>query len=307
VNILVTGGAGFIGKYLVNKLIKLNHFPIVIDNLSTGNISNLDPLIEKQKIAYHNKSITNTSSIQKIVKDVDLVIHLAAITSVDYSMKNPTDTNMVNVGGTLTLLDCLKDKPSSRFVFISSAAVYGQADKLPLTEECPTEPVSPYGASKLAAEIYLKAFSRSFDLNAVTLRLFNVYGKGQNDDYAGVITKFAQQLKARKPPIIYGDGNQTRDFVHVSDVVDPIVKSMEYSEDHKWGLFNIASGKPTSIKDLAELMIKTLGRESLKPIYTEKRVGDIYHSSVDIRRTKHELSFDPKIELQNGLRDLKDL
>jgi len=298
-NILVTGGAGFIGSNLVSDLVDKGFNVYVIDNLSTGDIENIRELIESNKIEFYKGDIRDQELISKVVNSCDVVIHCAAIVSVQYSIENPVETNSVNIDGTVNLLNTAVNSKVKNFIFISSCSVYGNPLYLPIDESHPLNPISPYAISKLSAEKYVSLYSRLYDLNSVILRLFNVYGPRQGvNPYSGVIVKFINRVKLRKPPIIFGDGLQTRDFIYVMDVAKAIELSIEFRG--KGEIFNIGSGKEITIKELAE-MIMDLFNVKYEPIFAEPRPGDIKRSVANIHKAVRHLNFWPEIELKEGL------
>jgi len=299
---LVTGGAGFIGSHLVDRLMEKGFEVTVLDNFSTGSLKNLSQHLGKANFHLIEGDIRNERDVKKALEDVDFVFHLAAIVSVELSIKNPILVNEVNVCGTLNLLEESLNSGVERFVYISSCAVYGNPIRLPIDEEHPTKPISPYGVSKLASENYCQVFHEIYGLETVSLRLFNVYGSRQAmGPYSGVITKFIDRLKDGKPPIIYGDGKQTRDFVYVQDVVDACLLSLN-SKGCVGESINIGSGVETSISDLAEILIELFGLSDVKPKYAQPRAGDIRRSCASLNKAKRLLGYQPKISLREGLK-----
>lgn len=298
-NILITGGAGFIGSNLCEYMVKKGYNVYVLDNLSTGKIDNLSRLIESSKIKFYNGDIRDKKLVDNVMANIESIIHLAAIVSVPYSLDNPVETNDVNVGGTITLIkSALKHRVKS-FIYISSCAVYGDPLYTPIDENHPTNPISPYAVSKLSGEEYVKLYTRLYNLRSVILRLFNVYGPKQSiNPYSGVIVKFIQRLKDGKPPIIYGDGEQTRDFIYVLDVANAIELSLDYKGSSD--VFNIGFGKEVTINKLANILMDIFNFKS-KPIYEPKRPGDIIRSVADISKATKYLGFQPKTGLRDGL------
>lgn len=296
-SILVTGGSGFIGSHLARKLVSDGHHITIIDNLSSGS----PPRFDNVKIAFYNEDIRNTQTITDIVKRerIDTCIHLAAIVSVSRSITNPEETYSINVDGTSSVLEACSKNGVKNFVFASSAAVYGNPRFLPLTENHPLEPLSPYGISKVKGESLVNALDKQIK-NAACLRFFNVYGVGQNLEYAGVIAKFAERLSNHLPPIIYGDGKQTRDFISINDIVAAIISAAESGAS---GVFNIATGKPVTIKDLAKRMTNIFGLD-LEPIYLNAKDGDIMYSHADVTKAENMLHFSAKEDLEFGLRSM---
>jgi len=298
--IFVTGGAGFIGRYLVKSLLK-DHEVTIFDNFSNSSKDNISKLLEHKAVLVKG-DITNFKDISSHLSGFDTVIHLAAKISVEESIIHPENTTHVNVDGTINLLRACVSNKIRNIVAASTAAVYGHSidAKIFLSENSKTDPISPYGASKLVMEQYVKAFSKAYDLNCVTLRLFNVYGLGQSNEYAGVITKFAQNIKEGKPLVINGDGYQTRDFVSIEDVVEGIFNVISKIEGKRGNVYNIASGKFITIKDLASLIL-TVSRKDFEIQYSDPIEGEIRYSQADISLTKKELDYLPKILLKDGI------
>jgi UDP-glucose 4-epimerase len=298
--VLVTGGAGFIGSHMVNQLVNKGYAVRVIDNLSTGSLTNIKPLMENGKIDFVKGDIRDTSLVKQTIKDVDVVFHFAAITSVPFSVENPQVTYETNVAGTLNLLASCARQKVSKFIFISSCAVYGEPKYLPVDEKHPKCPISPYAESKLAAEHYCLGFHERQLCCSVVMRLFNVYGPRQGlNDYSGVITKFIERSKQKLPLVVYGNGSQTRDFVNVQDVVDVFLASMEKSEA-EGEVFNVGSGKPTSINELAKTILELSGVNTTVS-YGAPRLGDITNSYADISKAQKILGYQPKFSLTKGL------
>jgi UDP-glucose 4-epimerase len=299
---LVTGGAGFIGSHLVDRLIKDGYEVVVLDNFFSGEIKNIKHHPDSRRFHLVRGDVRNPGDVREAVKNVDAVFHLAAVVSVPLSIENPSLVNDVNVRGTLNLLEASLKADVKRFVYASSCAVYGEADTLPINERHPTSPISPYAASKLAAEYYCKVFYENYGLDTTCLRYFNVYGPRQaKNSYSGVITQFIDRLRQRKPPIIYGDGGQTRDFVHVKDVVE--ANMLVLGCQHCAGeVINVGTGKPTTINQLAKVLMEMFGETSAKPEYAPPRVGDIRNSYADISKAERILGYKPKVTLEKGLR-----
>jgi len=297
--VLVTGGAGFIGSHLVDRLANEGCRVVVLDDLSSGSLENIRDNLDSGRVRFIEGDVRDSKVVEDAVKDVDLVCHLAAVVSVPYSMREPLLTHEVNVTGTLNLLIASLKHEVERFVYLSTCAVYGEPEYLPIDEAHPTSPVSPYAASKLAAEHYCMAFQQAYGLKTVILRPFNVYGSRQND---GVVARFIQRVKKGDLPIIYGNGGQTRDFVYVWDAVDAILLALKH--DGAVGkVFNLGTGKATTVNELAGLLLRIFGKE-LKPMREEPRIGDVRQSCADISKAEKELGYRPCFSLEKALRYL---
>ena len=298
--VLVTGGAGFIGSYLVDRLVKDGYEIRVIDDLSTGRLDNIQNHLNAGKIDFIRGDVRDASLVRKTVDGVDVVVHLAAVTSVPFSVENPDLTFDVNLLGTLNLIRACAQEGVGRFVFVSSCAVCGEPEFLPVKEEHRADPISPYAESKLIAESYCLGFQERQLLGSVVLRFFNVYGPRQGmNDYSGVITRFVDSVRRKEPLVIYGDGSQTRDFVSVYDIVEAVLASMK-SSNAEGEVFNVGSGKPTSIGALAKTVLELAGVD-LEIRYEKPRAGDIKDSYADISKAKRLLGYEPKVSLREGL------
>jgi UDP-glucose 4-epimerase len=298
--LLVTGGAGFIGSHLVDRLIEDGHDVWVLDNLSTGKIRNLDTVIESQNLRIVRTDIRRIpSSLLRRLRRIDVVCHLAALTDVQESVKNPVLTNDVNLVGTLRVLEVARKLKAKRVVFASSAAVYGMIERFPVMEDAKMAPISPYGTSKAASELYLRTFEENYGIEAISLRYFNVYGSRQvSSQYSGVISIFASRLLRGRPLPIFGEGTQSRDFVYIDDIVDATIRASQRRSRGR--VFNIASGTETTVKELAEIMQGLIGRRTgLK--FLPPRSGDPYRGVADITKARKELGFHPRTPLKDGL------
>jgi len=298
---LVTGGAGFIGSHLITPLLDEGLEVTVLDDLSSGRLQNISPFQERRGFSFVKGSILDRNILKRVLRDVDLVYHQAAIRSVPKSIEMPSKVNEVNVTGTLTLLDEAVATGVERLIYASSSSVYGEISTLPKREDLPTLPSSPYGISKLAAEHYCRVFNKVYGLKTVSLRYFNVYGPRQPfSPYSGVIIRFICRALRHEPPIILGDGNQTRDFTYVSDVVQAnLLSSNLKSPDGE--VLNIGTGRQTSIDHLARMILEITGRTDLVPIYHPPRPGDVLHSLADISKAKKSLGYEPVVSLHKGL------
>lgn len=294
--VVVTGGAGFIGSNLAGELVR-DHDVTVIDNLSTGRIENLDYI--RDNIEFIHGSITDLDLLERAFTGADTVFHQAAIPSVQRSVDNPVASNEANVDGTLKVLVAAKDCNVRKVVYASSSSVYGDTPTLPKIEDMKPNPKSPYAVSKLAGEYYCRVFSDVYGLKTASLRYFNVYGPRQNpkSQYAAVIPRFVTRILAHEPPVIFGDGLQTRDFTFVKDVVQANVLAMKSNSE---GVFNIACGSRVSLNELAVKIMEITGIK-LDPIHDNPRPGDIKDSLADISSAKNKLGYEPKFNLNSGL------
>ena len=303
--VLVTGGAGFIGSHLVDKLVNDGYEVTVLDNLSTGNLENIKAHLNRASFRFVKGDIRDIQTIRAASKNAKSIFHLAAITSVPFSIENPEITMEVNLNGTKNLLENAALNRVEQFIYVSSCAVYGNPVYLPVDEKHPTNPKSPYGASKLRAEQECIKFGEKCGFRTTILRLFNVYGPRQRcGDYGGVMAQFINKLRNNEPPIIYGDGSQTRDFIHINDVIKAFILALKDKNTSGGSIFNIASGKPTSINELAQVLIDLLGSKQVKPEHLKARRGDIKYSYADIKKAQTTLGFKPKISLKEGLSTL---
>ena len=301
--IFVTGGAGFVGRNLVKSLIENNHNVTIFDNLSNSSEKNIQPLLDK--VNFVKGDITNYDDVSSSIKGSCVVIHLASKINVQESFLNPELTKNVNVKGIKNLLEACRENNIINVIVASSAAVYGDCkdSKVYLSENAKTNPVSPYGKSKLEMEEIVKILSKQHGFNAIILRFFNIYGTGQSPEYAGVITKFLQKIKENKSLEIFGDGMQSRDFISIGDVITSFYNAISKIDGKNGSTYNIATGKSISINDLAGLMISICGKD-LKIIHLTPKEGDIKFSQADISLAEKELGFQPKIDLKEGLKNL---
>jgi UDP-glucose 4-epimerase len=297
---LVTGGAGFIGSHLVDRLVAEGYHVKVIDDLSTGQLANIAGHVGAGRVDFLQGDVRDPALVKRAVEGVGVVAHLAALTSVPFSMKNPDLVYDVNVSGSLNLIFAAAEAHVDRFVFASSCAVFGDTTILPVAESAEFKPISPYAESKLAIERCLRGLAIRGALDSVILRFFNVFGPRQGlSEYSGVITKFMGSCRSRQPLVIYGDGSQTRDFVNVADVVEGIFAALTV-EGAVGEVFNIGSSKPTSINELAKSVLD-LTAADVGIRYEPARLGDIKKSYADISKAKRLLGFQPKIAVRDGL------
>lgn len=298
---LVTGGAGFIGSNTVDELVRRGHEVLVLDDLSSGKAANLVEV--RDKIQFLEYSVTDLDRLRGACRGVDYVLHLAARTSVPRSVKDPLETNRVNVDGTLNVLVAARDEKVKRVVFAGSSSVYGETPTLPKREEMPAAPISPYGLTKLAGEIYGQIFQRCYGLEFVSLRYFNVFGPRQDpgSPYSGVLSLFNAALLNGTQPTVYGDGEQSRDFTYVGNAVEANLLACE--APRAAGLvFNIGTGSRYTLNQTLKLLEKITGRPA-KAKYGAPREGDIHDSQADISRAKEILGYNPQFGFEEGLKD----
>lgn len=289
--IIVTGGAGFIGSHLTDKLVKQGNKVIVIDNLFSGKKANLNP-----KAKFYKLDICDFKKIKPLFNKVDFVFHLAAIPRVPLSVEDPILTSRVNILGSINIFKAAQEAKVKRVVFASSSSVYGNQKKLPLKESMEAKPISPYGLQKLTAEKFARMFSELYGLSTVSLRYFNVFGPriDFDSDYSLVIGKFLKQRAKGKMLTIFGDGKQTRGFSYVDDVVNANIKAMKSKKIKGGGAINISSSQSQSINYLADLI-------GSKKKYLPARIGDVLHTKADISLAKKLLNWQPKVSFEKGL------
>lgn len=294
--VLVTGGAGFIGSHLATRLATHNEVR-VLDDYSTGERGAVPD--DAVRI---DGDVTDRDTVARAMEGVDVVFHHAAVVSVEESVSDPRRSHRVNVDGTLAVLDAAR-RTDARVVLASSAAVYGNPSSLPVTIDEPPAPQSPYGADKLALDGYANAYAETYGLPVVTLRYFNVYGPGQRGPYSGVIEAFVSRALAGEPLVVHGDGTQTRDFIHVSDIVRANLAAA--TTDHTGTVFNIGTGESVSIRELAGIVRRVTGAE-VSIDHGAARQGDVEHSRAATARAHELLGFRAQVGLRDGLRDLVD-
>lgn len=297
--VAITGGAGFIGSNLAHELATDNTV-IIIDDLSTGRVQNIAGLTDKENVTFIQASILDLHLLVGVFNGVDFVFHQAAIPSVPHSIEEPLSTNEVNITGTLNVLIAARDNNIKKVIFASSSSVYGNTPTLPKIEDMTPNPQSPYALTKLVGEYYCHIFHEIYHLPTICLRYFNIYGPRQNPNsqYAAVIPMFIVRVRQDKPPIIYGDGNQTRDFTFVQDATQANIIA---AESNATGIFNVGTGGNTTINGLAEAIIRILDRD-LQPVYQEPRAGDIRDSLADITKAR-AIGYEPQYNLEDGLRE----
>ena len=290
----VTGGAGFVGSNIVKLLVKENHDVLVIDNMHTGKKENLEEVLEK--IEFYELDIRNTLELENKIKDVDGIFHEAALTIVQESFIMEEEYYDVNVKGTENIFN-IAEKYGIKVVFASSSSVYGNTEKIPILENNERNPINPYGKTKLEDEFLAEKYSDK-GVSIIGLRYFNIFGKGQTGSYAGVITKFVNQLKEKKSPKIFGDGSQIRDFIYVEDVAQANLSAM--LSKINFGFFNIGTGKTTTILQLAKFLIKLYNLE-IFPEFSDPLDGDVQKSQANIKKSQQLLNWTYKIEIEEGL------
>ena len=298
---VVTGGGGFIGSHIVEELLRRNEIVRVIDNFSTGKWENVEPFEGGAEII--EADIAEGKNLPRFLEGADYVIHQAAIPSVPKSILDPVKSHHANVNGTLQLLNASREADVKRVVYASSSSVYGDSPTLPKHEGMMPNPLSPYGAQKLFAEIYCQVFSRAYGLETVSLRYFNVFGPRQDStsQYSGVLALFIPAVLQSKRPTIYGDGLQSRDFTYVQNVVEANLLACTVP-GVAGQVFNVACGDRITVNSMLQQINKITGKD-IAPIYADPRPGDIKHSQADITRAKEHLGYQPKISFEEGLRN----
>ncbi|MGQ9455873.1 MAG: SDR family oxidoreductase [Armatimonadota bacterium] len=299
--VLVTGGAGFIGSHLTEALVELGHEVRVMDNLSTGHLENLGAVLSK--IDFLQADLRNLEDCKRACEGVKIVWHLGALGSVPRSVADPLTTHEVNLTGTLNLLLAARDAGVKRFVFASSSSVYGANPELPRREDQHPMPMSPYANTKLASETYVRQFTWLYGMETVSLRYFNVYGPRQdpNSQYAAVVPRFFTALLLGKRPVIYGDGEQTREFTYVEDCVEATISAAFADSAQVAGEnFNIAAGSPHSVNELLSIIQSVLGT-SIEPEYAASRPGDVRCSDAVVEKAARKLGFRAKWSLREGI------
>lgn len=298
---LVTGGAGFIGGHLAERLVRDGKSVRILDNFSSGREANLRSWGDRAEII--RDDIRDRAVVARAMAGVRVVFHLAAMPSVPKSVADPLTSHDVNVNGTLNVLLAARDARVQRVVFTSSSAVYGDAPALPKREDMTPTPISPYGLHKLIGEQYCALFTRTYGLQTISLRYFNVYGPRQDpqSEYAAAIPKFITCLLAGRAPTVFGDGEQTRDFTYVANIVDANLAAANAAPEAVGQVFNIAGGRRISVNELITTLNKILGT-TITPSYAPPRPGDVLHSLADIEKARRLLDGTPRVELTEGLR-----
>jgi nucleoside-diphosphate-sugar epimerase len=298
---LVTGGAGFIGSHLAERLLEAGETVRVLDNYSTGKRETTARLAERfgSRVEVMEADVADAAADRRAAAGVEVVFHEAALASVPRSLENPLETNRANATGTLHLLLAARDAGVRRFVYAGSSSVYGSSPALPKVESMPPAPASPYALSKYMGEEYARLFAEHFGLSTVTLRYFNVFGPRQDPDspYAAVIPAFLKSLLRGEPPTVHGDGGQSRDFTYIANVVDA---NLAAAAARATGAINVACGARTSLLELLDALQEILGTR-IAPHHAAERAGDVRHSQADIARAERELGYRPRVGLRDGL------
>ena len=296
---LVTGGAGFIGSHTVDELVRRGHGVVVLDDLSSGKEENLADV--RSKITFMKGSITDLEAVQRAMHQAEYVIHLAARTSVPRSVKDPIDTNRINVEGTLNVLVAARDNRVKRVVFAASSSAYGETPTLPKKESMQPLPISPYGVSKYVGELYAQTFGRCYGLENVCLRYFNIFGPRQDPDspYSGVLSRFTAAFLQDEPPVVFGDGEQTRDFTYVDNAVQANLLASE-APGASGFVFNVGTGDRYSLNQTLEIL-GGLSAKKLPAKYEPAREGDIRDSQADITAARELLGYEPTVRFEEGL------
>lgn len=297
---LITGGAGFIGSHIVQRLVGQREVVRVIDDLSTGHLIRLQGV--RDAIEFVEGDLADKRISDEVVAGVDCVLHQSAVPSVQRSLSDPIGTNRSNVTATLNLLESCRKASVHRLVYAASSSAYGDTEILPKTEEMVPNPLSPYALQKLVGERYCKLYYDLYGLETISLRYFNVFGPGQDphSEYAAVIPKFITKLLAKEPITVYGDGEQTRDFTYIDNVVDANLLALQATEA-SGNVCNIACGQRITLKELIRLLEEIAGVKA-EVNYTAQKAGDIRHSLADITRARHLLGYEPKVMVKEGLR-----
>jgi nucleoside-diphosphate-sugar epimerase len=297
---LVTGGAGFIGSNIVDELVRRGHSVAVLDDLSTGDEANLAGV--RGKIDFRAGSITDLAEAQAACKGADYVIHLAARTSVPKSVQDPLETNRVNIDGTLNVLVAARDAAVKRIVYAASSSAYGETPALPKTEAMQPQPISPYGVTKFVGELYAQVFGRVYGLENASVRYFNVFGPRQDptSQYSGVLSRFMLAILQRESPVVYGDGEQSRDFTYIDNVVDETLRACEAS-GASGKVFNGGTGARITLNEVLKQLEKITGRK-IQAKYDPPRAGDIRNSQADISLARKVLGYEPRVHFDDGLK-----
>lgn len=307
--VLVTGGAGFIGSHICDKLLKEGHFVVVIDNLSTGYKENINHNLKHENFVFLQEDITDPVMLDETIKkyNIEKICHQAALGSVPRSIDTPQHTHNANVNGFFNILNVARQNNIKRIVYASSSSVYGTNQDLPKVEDNIGEQLSPYAASKYIDEVYAKVFSRCYGMECIGLRYFNIFGPRQspNGPYAAVIPRFIEALTKDESPLIYGDGTYSRDFTYVENAVSANILALTTNNENAYGqAFNIGCGGRITINELYNEISKALKKENIKPTYKENRKGDVPHSHASITKASEILEYKLITNFEEGIKKL---
>ncbi|HUJ31718.1 MAG TPA: SDR family oxidoreductase [Candidatus Acidoferrum sp.] len=297
---LVTGGAGFIGSNIVEELVRRGHDVVVLDDLSAGKEENLADV--RKKIELRIETIANLAAVHAACKGIDFVLHLAARTSVPRSVADPIDTNSANIDGTLNVLVAARDAKVRRVVYAASSSAYGETPELPKLETMQPVPISPYGVTKYVGELYAQVFGHAYGLENVSVRFFNVFGPRQDptSQYSGVLSRFMLAILSDEQPTVYGDGEQSRDFTYIANIVDEVLRACE-AKGVSGRVFNGGTGERITLNEVLKLLEKITGKK-VRAKYEPPRTGDILHSQADISLARKMLGYEPTVHFEEGLR-----
>jgi len=299
--VVVTGGAGFIGSHIASALAASGARVRVLDDLSTGHRENLDEI--GGDVDFIQGSVADEKVLSKVLEGAELIFHEAAIPSVPRSVEEPRQTHVASVDGTFSLLLAARDQGVKRVVYAASSSAYGDQPKLPKTEHMPPDPLSPYAVAKLVGEYYCQVFTRVYNLETVSLRYFNVFGPRQDptSQYSGVVSRFISALLGNEQPMIYGDGEQSRDFTYIDNVVGANLSAAS-AKDAAGKVINIANGERVTLNQLLSVLKELTGKTDVTAEYADARVGDVRHSLADISRARKLLNYESKVDLREGLK-----
>ncbi len=310
--VLVTGGAGFIGSHLCEKLLELDNKVVCLDNFSTGKYENIEPFLSNPDFALLEGDIRSLETCRKAVKGMEYVLHEAALGSVPRSINDPITTNEVNISGFLNMLVASRDEKVKRFIYAASSSTYGDSESLPKVEDNIGKPLSPYAVTKYVNELYADVFAKTYGMETIGLRYFNVFGPRQNPEgpYAAVIPLFIKLLINHESPVIYGDGNNSRDFTYITNVIQANLLALTTTNAEAINhVYNTACGKQTTLNQLVEYLKEYLSEydpatKNIEINYNDNRVGDIPHSLADISKAKMRINYNPEYSVKEGLKEL---
>jgi len=312
--VLVTGGAGFIGSHLCDALIERGHHVVCIDNLLTGKMENIDHLMDEPRFTFMKEDLRDISACHEAVKECEIVLHQAALGSVPRSISDPISTNEINITGSLNILVAARDAGVSRFIYAASSSTYGDSASLPKVEDVIGKPLSPYAITKYVNELYAAVFSDLYGMKTIGLRYFNVFGPRQDPDgaYAAVIPRFVKELIQHKSPQIFGDGEQSRDFTYIENVVHANLQCMKVENEEAFNqVYNVACGEKTTLNELFQTLKKELVEfdseiTGIDSVHVEPRIGDVRHSLASIEKGAALLEYHPDISPMVGIKKAID-